>query len=150
MFKFTITDKDASSFSDELLQQWNDQILDQLIILCDEAIERQWVKFSPEGYNDQTGQLRSATGYLIYYEGKVMHERFELSKYGTDKAPGIEAGRKYAFGQHRESTGWGILFVAGMEYASWVEASGNGRTVITTAAVHAENNLLQRIHSIIV
>src|SRR5690606_15824926 len=73
------------------------------------------------GYDDDTGQLRSSTGGIIYRDGKVLHEDFKLAPYGTDKQPGLQEGKERAFAEMRESKGWGITLIAGMEYASWVQ-----------------------------
>lgn len=114
--------------------------LQRLIELCDERIEIQRAKVSPEGYNDQTGQLRSCVGYIIYRDGKIRHENFKLAPYGTDKAPGLKAGRDLALRQLRITHGWGVVMVAGMEYASWLETNHN-RTVLSTATFKLEDDI---------
>lgn len=124
MIKFKLDTNELKRFTNEIIEEWESEVLQSLISICDEAIELQWVQFRPEGYNDQTGQLRSSTGYIIYHNGKIVKERFELSAYGTDKSPGLKAGKEYAFSILRESDGWGIIFVVGMEYASYVQGKG--------------------------
>jgi len=36
----------------------------------------------------------------------------------------LAEGLKVALAELRESRGWGVVMVAGMEYASWVESKG--------------------------
>ena len=45
------------------------------------------------GFEDQTGNLRSSIGYVIYLNGKPMGENFEKVKGGDE---GIEKGRKFS------------------------------------------------------
>lgn len=99
------------------------------------------------GYNDATGQLRSSVGGLIYRDGKILHEDFELAPYGTDKEPGLQEGRKKALAELRESQGWGITIVAGKEYASWVEIN-YGLSVLTNASKELEKTLDQAFNEI--
>ena len=129
---------------DEMLEQQfadiDNLFFQRLVELCDERISIQRAKVSPEGYNDQTGQLRSSVGYIIYRDGKIRHENFELAPYGTDKAPGLKAGRELALSQLRITEGWGVVMVAGMEYASWLESNHN-RTVLSSAAFKLEDDM---------
>lgn len=148
MIKFKIEETELNRFADEVLKDWVDQVLQRLTMLCDDAIEQQWIQFRPQGYDDQTGQLRSSTGYIIYYNGKIMKERFELSPYGTDKYPGMKAGKEYAFSFLRESTGWGITFVAGMEYASYVQ--GKGFSTLKHAEVIFNKGFYAKLDSIVI
>lgn len=92
------------------------------------------------GFNDQTGNLRSSIGFIILYNGEILHQDFEMSPRGTDKQAGLNAGKSYAKEQGMENQkGWAIITVAGMEYASWVEAKGYD--VITGSNIAARGNL---------
>jgi len=146
MIKLSIAKSEIDRLAAQVVAEWEEEVLDKMTALCDRAIEEQWLKFRPEGYNDQTGQLRSSTGYIIYHNGKVVREMFKQANYGTDKAPGLKAGREYAFGMRRESVAWGVLFVAGMEYASYVQ--GKGFSTLDTAEMIVEKNLLKELDSI--
>lgn len=146
MIKLHISKSDIDRLTDQVVIEWEEKVLNRMSAVCDMAIEKQWLRFRPEGYNDDTGQLRSATGYIIYHNGKVVRQRFELSKYGTDKSPGLKAGKDYAFGMLRETSGWGIIFVAGMEYASYVQ--GKGFSVLQHAEIILEKDLLKELDSI--
>jgi len=138
--KLTTTKLDFDQIVQKQLQDIDNLFFQRLIELCDERIAIQRAKVSPEGYNDQTGQLRSSVGYIIYRDGKVLHENFELAPYGTDKAPGLKAGRDLALSQLRITQGWGVVMVAGMEYASWLESNYN-RTVLSSATFKLEDDI---------
>lgn len=123
--ELNMSQAEINSMNNQIIKDIDRQTLGHLKQVCELAITLQRAKIRADGgYNDQTGQLRSSTGYIIYKDGQVMHEDFQLAPYGTDKAPGLKEGKDLAFAQHRESEGWGIVMVAGMEYAEWVEAKG--------------------------
>lgn len=146
MISFKISESSLNKLREQIKESWESEVLAKLIKVCDKAIENQWAKFRPDGYDDQTGQLRSSTGYILYYNGKVMHDRFELANYGSDKAPGLKTGRDLAFAKLRESKGWGILFVAGMEYASYVQ--GKNFSVLSDAELILSEDLYRELNSI--
>lgn len=85
---------------------------------------------SSDEYKDQTGNLRSSTGYLILKDGKILTKAgFEEVKEGQ---PGTKTGFSYAnqlLSNYR--TGYVLIVVAGMNYASYVEATG--RDVLSSA-----------------
>lgn len=137
---------------EQMLREQSEQIdretLEVFKRVLERALQIQRAKVRASGgYNDDTGQLRSSVGGLIYKDGKVIHEDFELAPYGTDKAPGLEEGRSLAFAQLRESSGWGITIVAGKEYASWVETR-HGLSVLTDASKELEKTLDQAFNEI--
>lgn len=138
--KLTTTKLDFDQIVQKQLQDIDNLFFQRLVELCDERITLQRAKVSPEGYNDQTGQLRSSVGYIIYRDGKIRHENFELAPYGTDKAPGLKAGRDLALSQLRITEGLGVVMVAGMEYASWLESNYN-RTVLSSATFKLEDDI---------
>lgn len=146
MFKVKLKQGELNRFKKEVLQEWNDQVQAKLIALFDKALELQWVQFRPEGYNDDTGQLRSSTGYILFLDGKVIHEKFELSTYGTDRAPGLKEGRDYAFKFLRKSKGFGAVFVAGMDYAGYVQAKSF--SVLIHAEMEIDKNLWRELDEI--
>lgn len=124
------------------------QTLEQFKRVLSRALQIQRAKIRADGgYNDDTGQLRSSTGGIIFKDGKILHEDFELSPYGTDKEPGLQEGRQKALAELRESRGWGITIVAGQEYASWVETR-HGLSVLTTAKMELEKTLDQAFNEV--
>ncbi|WP_293914687.1 hypothetical protein [Sphingobacterium sp. UBA5789] len=145
--KLDMTQSELDAIYNEQIEEMDRKTLEAFKRVLTRALEIQRSKIRPEGYNDQTGQLRSSTGGIIYRDGKVLHEDFELSPYGTDKAPGLKEGREKAFAELRESSGWGITLVAGMEYASWVETN-HGLTVVSEARKEVDKSLDQAFNEI--
>lgn len=83
------------------------------------------VKFAREhgSYTDQTGNLRHSIGYVIVQYGKVVTENFSIGR-GFPEAQ--ENARKSALSvvQNLPRTKTFLVWVAGMEYARYVEAKG--------------------------
>ena len=72
----------------------------------------------PRGdYSDRTANLRSSIGYFILKDGVIINSSIE----GT--AEGITAGRA-VLGTIPDKSGYQLVGVAGMEYASYVESRG--------------------------
>lgn len=150
MFRLELdmTDAELEQVVNEQIEEMDRQTLEQFRIVLSRALEIQRSKMRADGgYNDDTGQLRSSTGGIIYRDGKVLHEDFKLAPYGTDKQPGLKEGRDKAFAELRETKGWGITLVAGMEYAGWVE-SRHGKTVLTDASREVEKSLEQAFNEV--
>ena len=86
-----------------------------------------------ETYADQTGNLRSSIGYVIFYDGeKVAGGGFGGGALFANsegvKGSGVQGGKtgneiseKIAA---KYSKGFVVVIVAGMEYATYVEAKG--------------------------
>lgn len=149
MFRLILdmTEAEVQAVHDEKLAELDRQTLEDFKRVLNRALEIQRAKVRPSGYNDDTGQLRSSVGGIIYKDGRVLFEDFKLAPYGTDKAPGLREGREKALGELRETTGWGITIVAGMEYASWVEIN-HGLTVLSKARKEIEDTLEQAFNEI--
>ena len=102
---------------------------------------------SADGFNDDTGNLRSSIGFILMYYGQIVHQDFQLSKGGTDKDTGLSLGIAYAEKLAEENhEGWAIITVAGMEYAGWVEALGYD--VITGSTSAAEKKLRKAFQNV--
>ena len=143
-----MTPTEIEQVQKEMYDEVDRQTLEQFKSVLAEALKIQRAKMRINGgYNDQTGQLRSSTGGIIYRDGKVLYEDFELSPYGTDKAPGMKEGREKAFAELRESRGWGITIVAGMEYASWVQ-SRHSLSVLIDAELEINKSLEEAFNRI--
>ena len=150
MFKLVLdmTPAEIEQVQKEMYDEVDRQTLEAFKLVLAEALKIQRAKMRIDGgYNDQTGQLRSSTGGIIYRDGKVLYEDFELSPYGTDKAPGMKEGREKAFAELRESRGWGITIVAGMEYASWVQ-SRHSLSVLIDAELEINKSLEEAFNRI--
>ena len=81
-------------------------------------------------YKDQTGNLRSSIGYIILKDGVVLKKGgFEVVKEGDNGSnTGYDFAKTLISGKR---VGYVLIVVAGMNYASYVEATG--RDVITSA-----------------
>lgn len=89
-------------------------------------------------YKDQTGNLRSSTGYVIVRNGQIVQSSgFAQIRDGSQ---GMNSG--YSFAQKiamKYRTGIALILVAGMKYAASVEAKGYN--VISSAKLHAEKEI---------
>lgn len=121
-----ILETDMKELTREIESKMNDEILKKLIEVGDTAIESIRRKMGTEPYQDRTGDLRSSTGFIIYFQGKILHKNFKVHSGGSgnEKEKAMSLGLSIANGEMRSSQGWGIVMVAGMEYASWVEKRG--------------------------
>jgi hypothetical protein len=87
-------------------------------------------------YQDQSGNLRSSIGYMIFKNGEVIFEAFPGSQ-----SIGVQAAKEVAQQVFRDNPNNGFVFigVAGMEYALAVESKGYD--VITGSSIVAETAL---------
>ena len=86
-------------------------------------------------YKDQTGNLRSSTGYCIVSDGQVWKvSGFEAV--GPAPGAGPRQGRDLAREIAAETSGTALIVVAGMNYAKYVEAMG--LNVLDSSETHAE------------
>lgn len=116
-------------------------ILIQLRVLGEKCVNHARQIDKTIGFEDQTGNLRSSLGYVIYLNGKPVGENFEKVRGGNE---GLEKGKKLAkeiAGDYPR--GFLLVVVAGMEYAVHVEA--NNRDVLTSAEHLAEKKLPEMI-----
>lgn len=120
---FEIT-TDMKALSVQIEKEIENQTIKHLSMILHRAIELVRTKMLNTAYQDHTGNLNSATGFIIYKDGKVVHKDFRESDIGTDKVTGLKEGLNIALNELRESKGWGVVLVSGMEYASWVESRG--------------------------
>jgi len=134
----------------QIQEEVDKQTLETLIKVSSRAIEIARTRAAAKEmkiYENHTGNLESSTGFIITRDGKIVHKDFKLADEGTDKSTGMQTGLNTALSVLRER-GWGIIIVAGMEYASWVE--GKGFEVLTGAMMNYEQYLEQAFKEIIV
>lgn len=89
------------------------------------------------GYTDRTGNLVSSIGYVLVKDGRVVQSpSFDQT---LDGATGAQQGEEFAIQKAAEliPRGFGIVVVAGMDYATYVEATG--RNVLTRSEIEARN-----------
>ena len=74
-------------------------------------------------YKDQTGNLRSSTGYVLVVDGEIVSESaFDVVKDGQQ---GSEEGKAFAESLVKDyPTGIALVVVAGKNYAQYVAARG--------------------------
>lgn len=121
-------------FTKESIQKEIDKMMKATLKLTLSELNRVGLEFvtsarqkakSDGGFDDQTGNLRSSIGFIVVYDGKIVHENFALSDDGTERHEGLQRGRSFANKVGEESpVGYALILVAGMEYASFVEAKG--------------------------
>lgn len=89
------------------------------------ALGERVVKYAREhgSYTDHTGNLRNSIGYVVVQYGKIATENFNI---GSGHGAAKEQARAYAFDVARElpANKTYLVWVAGMEYAKYVEAKG--------------------------
>lgn len=88
------------------------------------------------GYTDRTGNLVSSTGYVLVKDGEVVGTPyFAAMKNGES---GKNQGREFAARKAAEliPAGIGIVVVAGMDYATHVEA--RGQNVLKLSEIEAK------------
>lgn len=73
------------------------------------------------GYEDQSGCLRSSTGYAIFRNGVLLFDAYELVKKGED---GVKAGKELANRIGKKTRGLALVVTAGMDYSTYLEARG--------------------------
>lgn len=88
---------------------------------------------------DQSGNLRSSIGYVIVYDGQIIHySDFNQVKQGTE---GIHEGKDLAKELAKNyAVGYALIVVAGMNYADYVESLDN-KVVLASAELFAEREL---------
>jgi len=92
--------------------------------------------FQKGDYTDQTANLRSSIGYFIIRDNEVITDNVTGTMSGTSKARGV-------LGQLGFKSGYRLVGVAGMEYASNLESKGYN--VITSQQVDLIVNLGERL-----
>lgn len=90
----------------------------------------------PKSYKDQTGNLRSSTGYILTYNGKVLSKSnfASVKNGGTGGKEGEDFAKRLA---NQHDKGFALIVVAGMEYAVYVE--DKGYDVLMSGELLAEN-----------
>ena len=89
-------------------------------------------------YQDHTGNLRSSIGYVIVKDGKIIHQDYQTSNRGTDRATGkMRAAQMAQELALIHNKGYVLIGTAAMKYAAAVEALEN-KDVVTFAATEME------------
>lgn len=97
-------------------------------------------------YKDRTANLRASTGWILLKDGRIISNGgfSQISGKGTE---GSNTGESYAKSLIKNNlTGFVLIVVAGMNYASHVEATG--RDVLTSAELYAQTRMPKILKSI--
>ena len=139
--KLNITAKFTKKEIEKHINDWLDKVDDAILLMLQQVGETFVTNARANGaYTDRTGNLRSSIGYVILKNGfQYFGGDFVLVREGQE---GIKIGKKRLneliaeFKQHR---GWVLIGIAGMHYASAVEAKG--KDVITGSSLIAISEL---------
>ena len=134
----------------EDLQRCRQAIILELIYLGEEAVKLQR---GSHLYYDQTGNLTSSIGYMVLDHGNVV-KMSSFQQVPPKKKRGRPKGSKsgHAIGRQKAAElakqyaadDLALVILAGMDYASNVEAKG--KNVIDTAQLYVLGNLSQRVN----
>lgn len=139
-------------FSFEDAGRWFDHFqdkgVDKILILLKTGGEK-FVELARKmgTYRDVTGNLRSSIGYVIAKDGEVIYANFKESENGSDKMNGERKGREIAEEVSLSfPNGYILVGVAGMQYASAVEARGSD--VVSGANIQCDEYLRKALKSV--
>ncbi|MEI6752351.1 MAG: hypothetical protein WCK78_04215 [Paludibacter sp.] len=126
------SENDVQSYIDEQLAEQKKVLINTLIYVGKRCVNQ---ARSLNTYMDQTGNLRSSIGFLVLDNGSVVgSSSFPTVKSGSE---GKKTGQEFIKSLTAEnSVGLVLIVVAGMNYASYVEAMG--LDVLTSAELLAE------------
>lgn len=96
------------------------------------------------GFKDQTGNLRSSIGYVIFRDGVAIRSNYEQVLEGNE---GVQKGQQLAEEIGTQTKGLSLVVTAGMQYATYVEAKG--RDVLSSAELLAQRELPKELQALI-
>lgn len=104
-----------------------------------------------EGFQDQTGNLRSSIGYMVFVDGVAIHSDYkQVSPRNPQKGvvyDGVKRGQSLAEKVGSTTMGVCLVVTAGMNYALYVESKG--RDVLTSAEQLAERELPKELEKLV-
>jgi len=101
------------------LNKIEEKQIDRLKVLGEMCVAHARGVPKEQGFEDQTGNLRSSIGYAVFVDGVAVHSLYELKKGGSE---GIRQGQKLAKEIGESSSGMCLVVTAGMNYAAILEA----------------------------
>lgn len=75
------------------------------------------------GFHDITGNLRSSIGYFVVRDGEIVDKMVYEADSGSDRKTGVTTAENL-IKKLASHSGFQLIGMAGMEYASYVEAKG--------------------------
>lgn len=132
--KANFTQGDVERFFNRFLNQVDKMQVDLLQELGEKCVAHAKAIPAEIGFTDQTGNLRSSIGYVVFRNGVAIHRSYEAVQSGGE---GVRAGMELAekVGAKYKS-GLALVVTAGMDYALCLEA--RGRDVLTSAEMLAK------------
>lgn len=128
-----------------LLAEVERQIIESLCRIGEEAVKLAKMIPPKRGFNDQTGNLRSSIGYVVVKDGKPVNVSFGAVKGGHT---GVNEGQRLALQiGSKQTEGYALIVVAGMNYAVHVESKG--RDVLTSAEKFAEKEIAKELADLV-
>lgn len=137
--------------SDQELVRWLSYIGEHL---CNHARTITKDGHSVGGYDDDTANLRSSIGYRIFKNGEAVKDGGFQNVTVTNKkgetvtGSGIEEAKdaleRYGLAHDIPIDGWTLVIVAGMSYATYVEAKGYNVLHLTKAEMYKEIEELKK------
>lgn len=125
----TEAEKQAQKIINRCLDIVYEEVERTLMYLGEKCVSKVKDRDAKSSWIDQTSNLRSSIGYAIYKEG---HEliRSQLSGIGAD---GVEKGNKMLTELAKQyADSYSMVVIAGMDYASLVEARENKDVLAST------------------
>lgn len=99
-----------------------DNVVTSIEAACIEVVSRARLVNT---YQDQTGNLRSSIGYVIYKDGMRVHESFEAHPHDDNGEAGVKQAKDLCASLATDYAGRTVaIVVAGMDYAVYVESRG--------------------------
>lgn len=106
-----------------------------------------------KGFNNQTGNLRSSMGYMVFVDGVAVHTSTFEQVPSVNNPPegtqynGSETGKNLCASIGKDTEGVALVCVAGMNYALYVESKG--RDVLTGAENLAKEELPKMMEQLV-
>lgn len=131
--------KDVTNYLRRGEERANMLIVRALSMLGEKCVIEAKDRPQEKSWFDQSGNLRSSIGYVIVHNGNIIkYNGFIQVKQGTE---GPLKGKKLAQEiAMRNTTGYALVVVAGMNYAEYVEAMEN-KNVLASAELFAKKEL---------
>lgn len=135
---------DVQKLLDEFLEQIQAQQIKRLQRLGEMCVNHARSIPKEQGFEDQTGNLRSSIGYAVFVDGVAVHSFYEEIKGG---AVGAKVGQELSVKIGERTNGVCLVVTAGMNYALHVES--RGRDVIASAEQMAERELPRMLEKLV-
>lgn len=128
---------DVKKRLDRVLEAIEEAAIEYLQKLAEECVTIARLIPPQVGFTDQTGNLRSSIGYMIFKDGTPIVSNYVQFKEGAE---GLKNGKVLAEKKGAKyKQGLVLVVTAGMNYAIYLES--DGRDVLTSAELFAKQQL---------